>query len=76
MAVRLQQDCLHPSGLTVAPLVAGAGAASLASCVAHYGPLFHGPAGVCVPVGVPLVFAVAWFVWQGEGRGGRIRLSG
>jgi len=34
--------------------------------VAHYGPLFHGAAGVCVPVGVPLVFAVAWFVWQGE----------
>jgi len=50
----------------VALLIAGAGAAFLLSCVAHYGPLFHGAAGVCVPVGVPLVFAVAWFVWRGE----------
>ncbi|NVO67773.1 hypothetical protein [Methanofollis tationis] len=50
----------------VALLLAGAGAAFLLSCVAHYGPLFHGPAGVCVPVGVPLVFAAAWFVWRGE----------
>jgi len=50
----------------VALLLAGAGAAFLTSCVAHYGPLFHGPAGVCVPVGVPLVFAVAWFMWRGE----------
>jgi len=50
----------------VALLVAAAGAAFLASCVAHYGPLFHGPAGWCVPVGVPLIFAIAWFVWRGE----------
>ncbi|WP_157203249.1 hypothetical protein [Methanofollis liminatans] len=34
--------------------------------MAQYGPLFHGPAGWCVPVGVPLVFAAAWFVWRGE----------
>lgn len=54
----------------VALLIAGAGAAFLASCVAQYGPLFHGPAGFCVPVGVPLVFAVAWFVWRGEEEDG------
>jgi len=50
----------------VALLLAGAGAAFLLSCVAQYGPLFHGAAGWCVPVGVPLVFAAAWFVWRGE----------
>jgi hypothetical protein len=49
-------------------LLAGAGTAFLASCVAQYGPLFHGSAGVCIPVGLPLVFAAAWFVWQGKGE--------
>jgi len=52
----------------VAPLLAGAGAAFLLSCVAQYGPLFHGPEGVCIPVGLPLVFAAAWFVLRGEGE--------
>jgi len=50
----------------VALLVAAAGAAFLLSCMAQYGPLFHGPAGCCVPVGLPLIFVIAWFVWQGE----------
>jgi len=62
LVVRWYEEGQRP----VALLLAGAGAAFLASCVAQYGPLFHGPAGCCVPVGVPLVFAVAWFVWQGE----------
>jgi len=62
LAVRWYEEHRKP----VALLVAGAGAAYLASCVAQYGPLFHGPAGWCVPVGVPLVFAAAWFVWRGE----------
>jgi len=39
---------------------------ALLSCATHYGPLFHGPAGVHVPVGVPLVFAAAWSVWLRE----------
>jgi len=64
LVVRWYEEGQRP----VAPLLAGAGAASLASCVAQYGPLFHGPAGLCVPVGVPLVFAAAWFVWRGEGE--------
>jgi len=34
----------------------------LLSCTAQYGPLFHGPAGWCVPVGLPLIFGIAWFV--------------
>ncbi|EJG07613.1 hypothetical protein Metli_1665 [Methanofollis liminatans DSM 4140] len=62
LVVRWYEEGQRP----VALLLAGAGAAFLASCVAQYGPLFHGPAGCCVPVGVPLVFAAAWFVWRGE----------
>jgi len=50
----------------VALLVAGAGASFLLSCVAQYGPFFHGPAGCCVPVGLPLIFGIAWFMWRGE----------
>jgi len=46
--------------------IAAAGAASLLSCTAHYGPLFHGPAGCCVPVGLLLIFGIAWFMWLGE----------
>lgn len=46
----------------LALLVAGGAAAYLLSCVAQYGPLFHGPAGLSVPVGVPLILAVAWYI--------------
>ena len=62
-------ECPYPHPLfplAVALLLAEAGAAFLLSCVAHYGPLFHGPAGCALPVGMPLVFAAAWFVWRGE----------
>ncbi|WP_165394776.1 hypothetical protein [Methanofollis fontis] len=52
----------------VALLLAGAGACSLLAAFAHYGPLLHGQAGFCVPVGLPIVIAVAWFVWRGEGK--------
>ncbi|WP_342678083.1 hypothetical protein [Methanofollis sp. UBA420] len=45
-------------------LLAGAGVAYLASCVAQYGPLFHGPAGFCIPVGVPLIVGVAWWAYH------------
>ncbi|WP_067049948.1 hypothetical protein [Methanofollis ethanolicus] len=45
-------------------LLAGAGVAYLASCVAQYGPLFHGPAGFCIPIGVPLIFGVAWWAYN------------
>ena len=49
---------------TVALLLAGAGVAYLASIIAQYGPLFHGPAGFCIPAGVPLIFGVAWWVYH------------
>ncbi|QYZ78662.1 hypothetical protein E2N92_04095 [Methanofollis formosanus] len=46
-------------------LVTGAGIAYLAAVIAQYGPLFHGPAGFSVPVGVPLLLGVAWIISRG-----------
>ena len=51
----------------LALLVAGGAAAYLLSCVAQYGPTLHGPAGFAVPVGVPLILAVAWYILKVEG---------
>jgi len=46
--------------------VAVSGVLLVASCIAQYGPLFAGPAGLSVPLGVPLVFAIAWVLYAGE----------
>ncbi len=40
--------------------------AYLLSCIAQYGPALHGPAGFAVPVGVPLILAVAGYVMMVE----------
>ncbi|WP_440949836.1 hypothetical protein [Methanosphaerula subterraneus] len=43
-----------------------AGIAMLASLVQQYGPLLNGPAGFAIPVGLPLVFVVGWWVYRYE----------
>ena len=43
-----------------------AGVAMLASLIQQYGPLLHGPAGIAIPVGLPLVFVVGWWVFRYE----------
>ncbi|WP_298667067.1 hypothetical protein [uncultured Methanofollis sp.] len=48
----------------LALLLAGACVAYLASAIAQYGPLFHGPAGFCIPVGLPLIAGVAWWAYN------------
>ncbi len=50
----------------LALLIAGGAVAYLLSCVAQYGPTFHGPAGFAVPVGVPLILAVAVYILKTE----------
>ena len=50
----------------LALLVAGGAAAYLLSCVAQYGPPLYGPAGFAVPVGVPLILAVAGYIMKAE----------
>ena len=48
-------------------LVGGAGGAYLASCFAQYGLALHGPAGFSIPVGVPLIVAIAVYILKAEG---------
>jgi len=43
-----------------------AGIAMLASLIQQYGPLLHGPAGFAIPVGLPLVFAIGWWIYRYE----------
>jgi hypothetical protein len=43
-----------------------AGVAMLASLIQQYGPFFHGPAGIAIPIGLPLVFVVGWWVYRYE----------
>ena len=50
----------------LALLVSGGAVAYLLSCVAQYGPTLHGPAGFAVPVGVPLILAVAGYIMKAE----------
>jgi len=42
--------------------ITGAGILYLASCIAQYGPLFNGPAGVSLPLGVIILFLFAVFL--------------
>lgn len=60
-AVRREED-YETIRKPLALLTAGGAAAYLLSCILQYGPLFHGPAGLSVPVGVPLILAVAWYI--------------
>ncbi|KDE54470.1 hypothetical protein [Methanoculleus sp. MH98A] len=61
-----RKDCYEAARKTLALLVAGGAAAYLLSCVAQYGPTLHGPAGFAVPVGVPLILAVAGYIMTVE----------
>ena len=47
-------------------LILLAGLAEVASLVQQYGPLLHGPAGIAIPIGLPLVFAVGWWMYRYE----------
>ena len=50
----------------LALLTAGGAAAYLFSCIAQYGPTLYGPAGFSIPIGVPLIFAVAVSILKAE----------
>ncbi|MFY1644554.1 hypothetical protein ACK11Z_12550 [Methanoculleus bourgensis] len=51
----------------LALLTAGGAGAYLLSCIAQYGPTLHGSAGFSIPVGVPLILAVAAYILKAEG---------
>ena|GEM_PF-658634 len=48
-------------------LTIGGAVAYLLSCIAQYGPGLHGPAGLAIPVGVPLIVAIAVYILKAEG---------
>lgn len=55
-------DRVHLSGLAVI----ASGFLFIASCMVQYGPFLSGPAGFSVPVGIPLVWAVGWWIFSQE----------
>jgi hypothetical protein len=44
------------------------GAAFLISDVIQYGIFLHGPVGICIPIGIPVIFVVGWWMYAGEGK--------
>lgn len=65
-AVYRRHDGITRIRRPLALLVAGGAVAYLLSCIAQYGPGLHGPAGFAVPIGVPLILAVAGYVMTAE----------
>ncbi|MDI6719453.1 MAG: hypothetical protein QMD46_07585 [Methanomicrobiales archaeon] len=42
--------------------VMGSGVLFLLSCAIQYGPLLHGPGGISIPVGIPMLLAAGWWM--------------
>lgn len=61
-----RQESYDSFRTTLSLLVGGAGGAYLTSCFAQYGFTLHGPAGLAIPVGVPLIFAIAVYTLKVE----------
>lgn len=53
-------DKVHLPGL----LVIASGILFIASCMTQYGPFFSGPAGISIPIGIPLVLVVGWLIYS------------
>lgn len=53
-------DKIHLPGL----LVISSGILYIASCMTQYGPFFSGPAGISIPIGIPLVLVVGWLIYS------------
>jgi uncharacterized membrane protein len=49
-------------------ILISAGILFLASCMIQYGPLFNGPAGISIPIGVPMILIAGWWMWSGGCR--------
>lgn len=59
-------DKVHLPGF----LVIATGILYIGSCMTQYGPFFSGPAGISIPLGIPLMLVVGWLIysrtWQGN----------
>jgi hypothetical protein len=40
----------------------------VASTMIQYGPLFHGPAGIAIPIGLPLLIVLGYLLWKDATR--------
>ena len=61
-AVLLNSNRGHETrGVTVYGLAC---ALLMGSTIVQYGPLFSGPAGVCVPIGLPLLVVIGYILWK------------
>jgi hypothetical protein len=45
-------------------LIISGGFCYLLSCIIRYGFLLHSDAGFSIPLGIPLIFFMGWFVWH------------
>lgn len=45
-------------------MVMGSGVLFLLSCMVQYGPFFSGPAGLSIPIGIPLMLVVGWLIYS------------
>ncbi len=43
----------------------------MVSTMVQYGPLFNGPAGVAIPIGLPLLIVIGYFLWKDANRPAR-----
>lgn len=48
-------------------IVIASGILLLASCITQYGPLFSGPAGLSIPIGIPLTIVVGGLIYLQHG---------
>jgi len=60
MIAEEMNDKVHLPGL----LVIASGILLLASCMTQYGPFFSGPAGISIPLGIPLMLVVGWLIYS------------
>jgi 4-amino-4-deoxy-L-arabinose transferase-like glycosyltransferase len=44
------------------------GLTCLISDVIQYGIFLHGPAGICIPIGIPIIFIVGWWLYTEKGN--------
>lgn len=60
MILEEMDDKKHYPGI----MVIGSGILLLLSCMVQYGPFLSGPAGVSIPIGIPLMLVVGWLIYS------------
>ena len=62
----IKSDMLYSSKMT-GIIIFCSGLVFLFSIIVQYGPLFHGPAGTAIPIGLPVLFVIGgWMYMEGQ----------